>query len=812
MKPIYIALIIIGILLLCSFLYAIFKPEAQITVPSNEQPKLKESITFNPNLGTDYSTTDNKEKTFTLGIFNNNVMINAMSFTFDIVNSVFNTSSVKISIININNDVLYSTTITNFKNIPIVVQINNIIINKDSKVNLTLNGINTKIFSPSISINYYVIPVVTKIPSFPPASITKLNTKIWPTVISKNPYAITFPELCPSATVDYGINIPDINKVSLAISGGGSRSFTCMIGYFRALNRMGYKNKAQYASSVSGGSWFYGLYSFCQGNPKFTDEILLGESCGFANGIIVPSKITIDVLSNTNKSNSLYYGRIFEKKDLLEYVVEAIILPSVPIDLAYNYSIGKLILEKYGLNEDVPVATSLLHANDISSRNIFKGSPLVMPPNTPFWICNTTLFFNYVSDSPYPYAVIPMTPLYSGVPQSINQNDNTIGGYLVENFSFGNTEAPTDIQIPSNNLPCSLPYFTTLKKNTEIRTLRDMLGTSSTAFANVLYQPQNISNILATLLPKSSAELIPKYNIWGDTPPVPTRSDSQCTSDLIKGECKVPYGYDVNSCARIGPQCYSITAPQCTNDSDCNWSFSKLQCVNKNTNTSELTCRANPSFFKPCKCVSPPTYTPNTSKYLNNQNAKLSDGAFSDNTGILSLLARGVKKIISFVNGTGIISEICDIPQLFGLAKQECIPAGSMSLNTIKVFNSSDYTNKVLPQFNSTYLSGGPTFARVRLNVLENIVFGITGNYEVEILFILQQPSKRFIDNLPNEVKKEINNDGLFKNFPGYKTFFQNFNLGIISLTFEQSNLLSTYTDWCLNQPELKKNVQEMFA
>ena len=806
-------MIVIGLILLCSFLYAIFKPESQITVPSNEQTKLKENITFNPNLGINYSTTDNIEKTFEMGKFSNNVMINSISFTFDSVNSVFDNSTVKISIININNDVIYSTTITNFKNTPIVVQINYILINKDSKVNLILNGKNTRIFSPSISINYYVIPVVTKIPSFPPASITKLNTKIWPTVISKNPYGITFPELCPSATIDYGINIPDINKVSLAISGGGSRSFTCMIGYFRALNRMGYKNKAQYVSSVSGGSWFYGLYSFCQGNPKFTDEILLGESCGFANGIIDPSKITIEVLNDTNKSNSLYYGRIFEKKDLLEYVVEAIILPSVPIDLAYNYSIGKLILEKYGLNEDVPVATSLLHANDISSRNIFKGSPLVMPPNSPFWICNTTLFFNYVSESPYPFAVIPMTPLYSGVPQSITQNNNTIGGYLVENFAFGNTEAPTDIQISSNTLPCSLPYFTSLKKNNEIRTLRDMLGPSSIAFASVLYQPQNISNILATLLPKSSTELIPKYNIWGDTPPVPTTSDSQCTSDLIKGGCKVPYGYDVNSCARIGPQCYSITAPQCTKNSDCNWSFSKLQCVNKNKNTSELTCRANPSFFKPlgCKCVSPPTYTANNSKYLNNQNAKLSDGGAGDNLGILSLLARGVKKIIAFINGLNYYDPNCDILALFGKAPPDCVVGGSSANNQNQVFNSRDYENILLPEFKNNTKDGGPAFARLSLDVLPNYNNCITGGYKADLLLINLQPCDRFLNRLPDGVKNQINS-GLFSNFPNYKTFFQNLNLGIISLTFEQSNLLSTYTDWCLNQPELKKNVEQMFA
>ena len=575
---------------------------------------------------------------------------------------------------------------------------------------------------------------------------------------------------------------------------------------------MGYKNKAQYSSTVSGGSWFYGLYSFCQGNPKFTDALLLGESCGLVNGIPDPSKLTLSILNNTNKTNSLYYGHIFTNKDILNYAVEALTLPDIPMDSVYNYCIGKMVLDKYGLNGDGPVAASALHANDITKRNIFTDPPVVMPPNMPFWICNTTLFFNYVTQ--YPYTCIPMTPLYSGVPQIITRNNNTIGGYFVENFAFGNTDAPTDIQLSFSNPRCVEPYMTSLKKNRNVRTLRDMLGVSSMAVASVLYTPQDISSVLPYLLPSSSTELIPKYNIWGDTTPIPTISDSQCTSDLLKGGCKVPYGYDVDSCSRIGPQCYSLTTPQCKSNNDCTYSFSELQCVNKNKNNSSLSCKINPSFFSPfgCKCVSTPKYIPSNTKYLNNQNAKLSDGAFSDNTGIVSLLSRGVKKIISFVNGTSIVEEICDVTQLFGLSKDSCLPNGSMSLNTVKVFNSNDYTNKILPQFKSTYSNGGVTFAKATLNVLENTAFGVAGNYAVEILFIYLQPSAKFKNSLPNEIKKEIVDGGLFSNFPVYKTFLQNKNLGIVSLTLNQFNILSTYTDWCLNEPEIKAEIQKMFT
>ena len=105
-------------------------------------------------------------------------------------------------------------------------------------------------------------PIPKTTPTPVPISSDYFNAKIYPTYVSPNNF--NFPELC--ANNMYGSRIPDINKVSIAISGGGSRSASTMLGYFRALNNLGYKNKAQYVSTVSGGSWFYGMYSFCQNN------------------------------------------------------------------------------------------------------------------------------------------------------------------------------------------------------------------------------------------------------------------------------------------------------------------------------------------------------------------------------------------------------------------------------------------------------------------------------------------------------------------------------------------------------------------
>jgi len=551
------------------------------------------------------------------------------------------------------------------------------------------------------------------------------NSNLWLTIKTPYPLNIVFPELC---IFNAFINRkPDIGRVSLAISGGGSRSFVSMIGYFRALNRMGYKNKAQYISTVSGGSWFYGLYSYCQSNPKYNDDILLGYSGGTVfNYSPEPKNISLEQLYNNNKEEKYFFGTIFMFKDLYEYVFNSLLYSDMELSTIWNYSVGKFILEPYGLNVDVPISASYKHSRDILKRNSDIGEPIYLLDNMPFWICNTTLFLEE-----YPHVIVPLTPLYSGLPQILTKNDTVLGGYLVDNYAFGNSNILDKNLIIYENNSCSKQKEVKLQGFDKIKTLADMIGTSSTAFASVVYNPKIISNVLDSVLPFDSKEFIPKYNIWGKT--------------------------------QLDDKLYS-------------------------------------------------------------HNSRLGDGVFSDNLGILSLLAREVKHIICFNNCETIITsydETCDntITSLFGLGDKKCL-SSNLAFNSIQVFDTNEYNNKILPQLKITFTKGGPTFARSQLKVLPNLINGIKGNYIVDILFILLQPSSIFNNQLSPDIQKEITRisisssekQGEFNNFPNYSTLLQNPNMGILSLTLPQINILSTYTDWCLNYPELKNHIDQMFA
>ena len=86
-------------------------------------------------------------------------------------------------------------------------------------------------------------------------------------------------------------------------------------------------------------------------------------------------------------------------------------------------------------------------------------------------------------------------------------------------------------------------------------------------------------------------------------------------------------------------------------------------------------------------------------------------------------------------------------------------------------------------------------------------------NYKVDVLFICLELSLRFLSQLPEEVRSQIGPDEnlLFANFPNFSYLMQT-SPYLVYYSLEQVNLLSSYTDWCLNQPELKVHIDEMFS
>jgi hypothetical protein len=291
---------------------------------------------------------------------------------------------------------------------------------------------------------------------------------------------IIFPELC-----DNFVNIKQYNPegVSIAVSGGGSRSYTCMIGYVRALLELEVstgKNaftSSQFISSVSGGSWFTGTYLMAKGTNKFSDMQLLGVN-------IEPQNIDYITLNTVNFNNTYFMGQCPSDAKVIQNMENGI-KNGVKSEFLWNYAIGQIFLSKYGLFGGL-ISQNSFYADKMIQLNPSLSYPFLPPQDCPFWICNATLLDTSTINNGS--TQIQFTPLYSGLPQILGSesNNDLIGGSWVNTYAFGSL-APMEIL---KNINCNINSNISLKVPTYQGgplTIENMIGTSSSAYAFVTY-------------------------------------------------------------------------------------------------------------------------------------------------------------------------------------------------------------------------------------------------------------------------------------------------------------------------------------
>ena len=179
------------------------------TTPAGSQ---KNTITFTSNPNIDYSSTNNNEKSFTFGTFTSSVVLSNISFSFNVEDSVFTNASVNLILSDSNNDdyEFYKETIDNFITSPIEFQIDNIIIPKDTKLILKLNG-DIKLFRPNVSFTYK-LPDITISPIIP---TTMMPTTMMPTTIQN----IVFKPINNNTSLSVNNDIQNFSMGTLPIEG-----------------------------------------------------------------------------------------------------------------------------------------------------------------------------------------------------------------------------------------------------------------------------------------------------------------------------------------------------------------------------------------------------------------------------------------------------------------------------------------------------------------------------------------------------------------------------------------------------------------
>ncbi|MFY0630776.1 MAG: hypothetical protein JXR05_10375 [Flavobacteriaceae bacterium] len=189
----------------------------------------------------------------------------------------------------------------------------------------------------------------------------------------------------------------------------------------------------------------------------------------------------------------------------------------------------------------------------------------------------------------------------------------------------------------------------------------------------------------------------------------------------------------------------------------------------------------------------------------NSDEYRFTDGGNLENFGLISLLQRGVKKVVVFINtDTPLdvnINPSKDCPPQKSQVSSDLFPLFGYKLgNQTKnqVFKQSDF-KIVYDSLRNAKLNKKTVMAKTTLHTVKNKWWGIKKGQKVTVLWVYNETVLEWQDQLRDSVKAEIckGPTGKFPDFPLYKLIGEN---GLvkngISLTKEQVNLAYQLSAW----------------
>ena len=287
------------------------------------------------------------------------------------------------------------------------------------------------------------------------ANPTTLSTKAWFSSVS-HPSPHFWPEQEDPALMRKP-------NVGVAISGGGSRSYMCALGYLRGLTDLGLMKKARYISGVSGGAWATTVYTYFQPDQPGvadTEEELLGE-------ILPPGESTLARLSEMNDT----CARKATTHDFYTNLVgNFFIYKSMPS--AWEHQVHHQFIRPIGVGINTSFTWNASTLADILQRNPqLSADDFVLPasPDRPYPLFVTTLE-GPVEASPFPelkreFIGYDVSPLYLGMHELGNRTFPKYGGGpditklvggLMEPFAFGGQAPESGLRQPHGIL--DVPY------------------------------------------------------------------------------------------------------------------------------------------------------------------------------------------------------------------------------------------------------------------------------------------------------------------------------------------------------------------
>lgn len=231
-------------------------------------------------------------------------------------------------------------------------------------------------------------------------------------------------------------NSSSSQRVAYCFSGGGTRAYSCTLGYLRALHYANALRPEDFLSCVSGGSWACNAFAF----GAAEETVLLGGPP------IAPSELTLALL-NTMEEGSMGHAAVSDVVVSLMSLAASEELSQVWLD-----AIAKVFLEPFGITED-SFTTDEQAAAEILQRNPGLGKLIWPRSGRPQPVTNVTLIGPAAAAPFKSHDLLPLEicPEFTGVAGTHDvkyhgestEPEHTIGGF-VESFAFGSRLSTRD--------------------------------------------------------------------------------------------------------------------------------------------------------------------------------------------------------------------------------------------------------------------------------------------------------------------------------------------------------------------------------
>ena len=180
------------------------------------------------------------------------------------------------------------------------------------------------------------------------------------------------------------------------------------------------------------------------------------------------------------------------------------------------------------------------------------------------------------------------------------------------------------------------------------------------------------------------------------------------------------------------------------------------------------------------------------------------DGGFTDNIGIMPLVARGVKNIIAFVNSANDPTGESSLRSYFTPLGRDV--TGDKGNNVLFRENKPD---EVALEITERVKEGKPpVVCETNRTVLPNRYYNVRGYEGLNICWVYNMKSPLWESKLAKGVKQDLfpgknpvgKRNEHFTNFPHYRTFGQEAPR-LIKLRADQVNVLANFTSWLVTDP-----------